>query len=133
MKKLECIIPDFSDIIKVLDKKTQKHLLKFDWDWLKKLLKKWSLFYYDKYWQWQSKKEFLKSMYKDIIFYINYLSEQIKASDRKQRTEYFIKIELVLNKYYELIHDWDEVDTVELRKENISKRAWEIVELNLEK
>ena len=61
----------------------------------------------------------------DIVRYINHFFEddiEILLSNNNE-------IEMILNKYHEMIHDWDEVDTIELRKD-ISDKAWKIIQLH---
>jgi len=119
MKTFDEIIPDFSELLMIINERNNKHLEKFKWEWLKNLIIKWWDFYYKKYWDWKDKKEFLIWLYSDIVRYIKQFSEENIEKILEESTE----IEMIIKKYHELIHDWDEIDTIEYRREISGKTS----------
>jgi len=119
MKTFDEIIPDFSEPLMIINERNNKHLEKFKWEWLKNLIIKWWDFYYKKYWDWKDKKEFLIWLYSDIVRYIKQFSEENIEKILEESTE----IEMIIKKYHELIHDWDEIDTIEYRREISGKTS----------
>lgn len=124
MKKTDIEFPDFSWIIEISDKRIEKHLKKFKWEWLKKLIFKWTDFYYEKYWNWQKKHEFINLFYKDILKYINsYFETDIDVIFNDSRN-----IQMILDKYNELIYDWENNNPIQNRREEIVKTTENIID-----